>query len=904
MKLVIGQRYMSDMEPELGLGVVLALAHKRITLGFSSSERTYSTDNPPIRRIIFREGEEISLVTGDIREVNSVREEDGIYYYCCGDDDRCGDDEISEALLSDTICFTTPLERLLGGLSDSNREFLLRKQVLEMQAMISRSPARGFTGGKIELFPHQLSVTDSICSSSKRRFFLADEVGLGKTIEACLTIHRLLLTGRIERVLIVVPSALIHQWFVELYRRFSILSTIVNDDFISRFNESEENLFDFESPVIISMEELSSGGEITDAICSSSWDMLVVDEAHHLTDGSDDYETVSALSAMIPGLMLLTASPEAMEEKNFFSLLQLVDPIKYSDMDLFKEEQNRYREVATLADSLLSKNKLSEDEENFLHEVLPEMSEIDLSKLIDEEIEDLVMKLTDICGVGRAIFRNSRSVISGFPKRSVSVVHVKGDDGGEVFSKDLGLWIDQFLREHESEKCLLICKNRERMKRINRMLSKNKSRKISLFHEDMSIVQLDRSAAWFADSEGASLLISTEIGSEGRNFQYADHLILADLPEEPELLEQRIGRLDRIGRSGLVSIIVPVIAGSEQSRLADWYDRGLDAFCHTVPGAHRIGLDFIKAVLNFSGTAAKWEKLIKETKVLRNEISERVQNGRNRLLELASCNLKRAQVLTQQVADQENCQLEALMQNIFEYYGIFMDDLAQHLFHLDFDTVTDHTFPIPMMREEDGMSVTFNRKLALEREDVDFLSIDHPMVLGAFELMLGGEKGNCSVARLPDAGEEGFLVEMLFVLTAPGGTSLFPERYFPANCVRILLDDAGDDVGDVFSEQFLKDSLQESTMSLFNESGVNAEKEIKPIIAEAVEEIKALCAELIKKAANSIENEYSAEIDRISRLSNDAEEIALISFEKSELLANVKGAGYRLEAVRLITLEN
>lgn len=892
---VIGQRYMSEMEPELGLGVVIELAPKRVIFRFNEVERTYSTDHPPVKRVIFSEGDEITLLNGDSFEVTDLREEDGVVYY------RCGDQEISELMLSARINFTSPVERLLGGLADSNSEYSLRQRVLQWQSKINSSTARGFTGGKIELLPHQLSVAEKICSASKRRFFLADEVGLGKTIEACLTIHRLLLTRRIERVLIVVPSALIHQWFVELYRRFSILATIVNDDFKTRLDESDENLFEYESPVIISDEELAAGGKVTEMIYASSWDMLVVDEAHHLSDESNSYDVISGLSSMIPGLMLLTASPEAMEEKNFFSLLQLVDPIKYSDMEQFKVEQNRYREVAGIADALLSKS-ISAEQTTRLHELLPQNESIDPMKLTAGEREELVMMLTDICGVGRAIFRNSRSVISGFPKRHAAIVQVEGDCDG-VFSKELGQWMDSFLRERESEKILIICKDRGQLTAINKILSKMKSRKITLFHEEMSILQLDRSAAWFADEEGAQVLISTEIGSEGRNFQYADHLILADLPTEPELLEQRIGRLDRIGRTSDVSIFVPVVKKSAQARLADWYDRGLDAFSHTVPGAHRIGKDFIREVIEFSGNSKQWEALIKETQKLRREISERVQKGRNRLLELASCNTRRANTLVDDVHFLEYSGLDEVMSSIFEHFGIFMDDLALDLFHLDFCTVTDHSFPIPMMREEDGMSVTFNRNLALAREDVDFLSIDHPMVLGAFELLTGGEKGNCTVARLPNAGEEGVLVELIYVLAAPGGTALFPERFFPGMTIRLLLDDAGDDVDDLFTEEFLQKSLKEGSLELLKEQDIHLDEIVKPILREQSNSMKKLNKREIKKALTKVKKEFTSEIERIRTLSNDSEEIDLLSSEMNALMENIKEAAPRLEAVRIISLE-
>src|SRR6185436_9202435 len=108
---------------------------------------------------------------------------------------------------------------------------------------------------------------------------------------------------------------------------------------------------------------------------------------------------------------------------------------------------------------------------------------------------------------------------------------------------------------------------------------------VGVFHEGMTLVQRDRSAAWFAEKNGARLLVCSEIGSEGRNFQFAHHLVLFDLPLDPGLLEQRLGRLDRIGQREEIRVHVPVIPGSHLEVMARWYHEGLDAFQEHLPGA-------------------------------------------------------------------------------------------------------------------------------------------------------------------------------------------------------------------------------------------------------------------------------------------------------------------------------
>ena len=102
------------------------------------------------------------------------------------------------------------------------------------------------------------------------------------------------------------------------------------------------------------------------------------------------------------------------------------------------------------------------------------------------------------------------------------------------------------------------------------------------------MLQRDRNAAWFAEEDGARLLICSEIGSEGRNFQFAHHLVLFDLPLNPELLEQRIGRLDRIGQQEEIHLHVPYLTRSPQEVLCRWYHEGLNAFECNLEGGNEL----------------------------------------------------------------------------------------------------------------------------------------------------------------------------------------------------------------------------------------------------------------------------------------------------------------------------
>src|SRR5699024_8691348 len=155
-------------------------------------------------------------------------------------------------------------------------------------------------------------------------------------------------------------------------------------------------------------------------------------------------------------------------------------------------------------------------------------------------------------------------------------------------------WLTQFLKQHRTEKVLIICARRETAMDLHSWLSYQQGMNVGVFHEHMDLISRDRAAAYFAvPIDGAQALICSEIGSEGRNFQFAKQLVLFDLPRNPDLLEQRIGRLDRIGQGSDIYIHVPYFTEHAQTVLFRWYHEGMQAFTRTNPA----GLQILDATL-------------------------------------------------------------------------------------------------------------------------------------------------------------------------------------------------------------------------------------------------------------------------------------------------------------------
>src|SRR5262245_30213892 len=280
-----GQRWISDSEPELGLGCIVQVTHRRVIAAFHASKekREYARNNSPLRRVRFHVGDTVRGRDEKSLTVTDVAERNGLLFY------RAGNHEISEADLSDTISFNSPQERLVAGHLDPPKVFDLRVEALQQLHRSRKSSVRGFVGGRIELIPHQLYIASEVAGRLAPRVLLADEVGLGKTIEACLILHRLLLAGRAERVLILVPETLVHQWFVELFRRFNLWFHIFDEQRCRGLErgDREANPFVDDQVVFCSITMFSRNERRVDQVTTADWDLVIVDEAHHLGWSTD-----------------------------------------------------------------------------------------------------------------------------------------------------------------------------------------------------------------------------------------------------------------------------------------------------------------------------------------------------------------------------------------------------------------------------------------------------------------------------------------------------------------------------------------------------------------------------------------------------------------------------------------
>lgn len=968
-KFVTGQRWVSDTEAELGLGIVLELENRRLTLSFPAAgeRRTYAVDDAPVSRVRYQIDEKVRHQDGTRITVTEVLEQGQLLAY--RGLTKAGEELlIPEFELDSFVQFSTPRERLFSGQIDKHAHFALRHQTLSAVHRAQQSPAYGLAGPRVQLLPHQLYIANEVAGRHAPRVLLADEVGLGKTIEAGLILHQRLISGRASRALVVVPDNLQHQWLVEMLRRFNLGFTLLNEERCQAMHgledidpgllpedeeiyidEADDNPFEAAQLVICSLDFLTDSPKRYQQALDADWDILLVDEAHHLEwsehGASPGYECIEGLSEVAEGLLLLTATPEQLGIESHFARLRLLDPHRYNDLAQFIAEEENYRPLNDLVQELLlaadsAAAELSSEQLKKLHSYLPEETIAQLQRQVGEEslkaaVDSAVDILLDRHGTGRVLFRNTRRSVSGFPERKLHsyALTVEDDDllaliaepleqqlqpevfwqvhsAGDWWLEDPRVeWLSDWLRGQRDQKVLVICANADTAQALDLYLRLRKGLASAVFHEHMNLIARDRAAAYFSDrEEGAQVLVCSEIGSEGRNFQFAQDLVLFDLPLNPDLLEQRIGRLDRIGQTGVVNIHVPFYTETAQERLLSWYHEGLNAFELTCtigyPMFNRFGVQLREALV--ASEDEPFEQLLADTKNCAKEMIEQLQAGRDRLLELNSCKPGIAAEIVEALVEQDqDPTLPEYLEQVLDCFGIEQEHHGEQsqILHPG-EHMRVPSFP---GLAEEGMTITLSRAQALTREDMEFMTWEHPLIRGAQELIAQGEFGNTAVCtvKLPALKPGTLLLEALFVLHCPAPAALQVPRFLPETVLHLLLDARGNNLSSVLGAGKLGPLLQKVPRPAAQELVRHARPQLSEMVDQAEELVQPRQAELVSEARARMQRELNAELDRLRALAEvnpnvRQSEIESLQERLETTDSHLSRAQLRLDAVRVI----
>jgi len=809
-----GQRWVSHADSSLGLGIVTQVDERRVTLHFPAveEERVYATDRAPLTRLLLKPGDQLTRLDGSTFTVLSVEHiaELAIYETVGEDDSR---QVVKEAELDAHIELNTPIERLLNNQLSKTADFDLRRITLEHSAAGEGFGLQGLLGPRTSLLSHQLYVAASIGKQSAPRVLLADEVGLGKTIEAGLILSQQLLRQRVSRVLVLTPESLTHQWLVEMQRRFHLAFSLLNEHRLEDANWEEEYT---DSPLVISPITLfSDNAQLQQIVIGLPWDMVIIDEAHHISGLRDPQSDLGAfvgqLAGRARGLLLLTATPEQAGPEAHFERLRLIDPSRFPSFDQFKREQAHFSRW----------NQVIEQIEAGLSPALPEG--IDPNSGPEEQIQQML----DRYGTGRVLYRNSRRAVSGFPQRLLNAYPLTAPDlyadAPHALHPELAhlneawleqdprvAWLQETLKTLRPEKALVICAHKETALALEHHLHFKVGVRCAAFHEGLSLIERDRAAAYFADElSGAQALICSEIGSEGRNFQFARHLVCFDLPRHPDLLEQRIGRLDRIGQGAEIHIHVPYLLGTAQEQLFLWLHNGLGAFTATCSFGHQIFNEFESTLSAVMRGEKGPQSLINATRDRREQLTLETERGRDRLLERHSHNSDTGRHIIQSLESRESAgHLYDFTERLFDRIGIDQEYLEENL-SLVRPTENLVTGQLPGLNEE-GVTATYDRSTALAREDVLFLTWEHPIIMESMAVLLGSEIGKACLGTFAHKGVPAgtFLLEALFRIECLAPRYLEAGQFLDYTPIRMLVTKDGKEVGDKLSANYLAEALQ------------------------------------------------------------------------------------------------
>lgn len=566
----------------------------------------------------------------------------------------------------------------------------------------------------------------------------------------------------------------------------------------------------------------------------------------------------------------------------------------------------------------------------------------------------LIGQLLDRHGTGRILFRNTRHAISGFPQRQLMAhpmtmpeqynkalsiaTKLSGNINAqekarkfmfpeEVFSDFEGKdttwasfdprvdWLIALLKQLKQEKVILICAHAQTAIALEQTLMNKEAIRAAVFHEGLSVFERDKAAAYFAsEDDSAQVLLCSEIGSEGRNFQFAHHLVLFDLPLNPDLLEQRIGRLDRIGQTETIKIHIPYFTDTAQSVLFDWYNNGLDAFNQTCSTGRNLFEQYSQTLFelmtadNIDGAAV--QGLIEQTQATNNALKSQLEQGRDKLLEINSSGAHTNHTVVEDIQRQErSTELPIFMIKIFDTFGIDQEDKGdQSIILRPSGHMLSPTFPY---LGDEGCTVTFDRETALAQEHIHFISWEHPMVQGAMDMVTTDDIGNTSVAvfknkALP-AGTH--FVEYIFVTESIAPSELQLGRYLPTTPVRILMDKGDNSLGDKISYEQFHNQLSPVGKKIGSQLTAALQTQVAAQVSKAHTLAEQSLQQLKTQALESMNQELNEDFERLAALAKinpsiRQEELDFIRSQQTELTNYIGKTEVKLDAIRLIVVSH
>lgn len=719
----LNDKLVHKFNPDLGPGRVVELLGRRLVVHFpkTGTKLTLAADDSALRPLLYVPGQKVRVEATGVETVVEERLEDR---YRLADGTVASGAELWPLSLPDD-----PLQRLAALENDRASAFRNRLSGLLLSRVRQARGLGSFLGGRIRIYPHQLHVAERATASDPVRWLLADEVGLGKTIEACLILSRLLRTERADRTLVVAPATLTVQWLGELYRKFHqnfvLLDKKRREDVVTDHGPGF-NPFEAHRRSVIALEDLEADPRLVKQAEKAGLDLLVVDEAHRLErlagdSGNAAYRAIAPLARATRHLLLLSATPLEADTNGFFTLLELARP-------------DAYRSEAEFVASL--------ERDEPLPPCTSATRRVDIGGLPPR-----VPQPVDL-------------------DRPLPPAGLAGDDDPRV----------DWLVEHatalsrggpDEGKTLVFCHDRDTLNALKARLETATRRRVAVFHEELTVDRRDLEVAEFRRPEGPALLISTECGGEGRNFEFCRRLVLFDLPPDPAQVEQRIGRLDRINRTLPVEIVYFGPASGFGAELVALYE-AIGLFREPLGGLER-SLSHVEQAIHKAMKKARTGAPLPVAEIAAEvrEASGARQKAVYHHLHADGFRAEKTEGILTRIPESLDADTEAFTLGACDLFGFERRArTGKRSWYVEFgsDAIVEH---LPGVTGGTRWLGTFDREEAVDREELEFFASGHPLVEGVFQEMEDGPRGRVALVKLEKSGVSG--EGLLFLRTSPDG---------------------------------------------------------------------------------------------------------------------------------------
>lgn len=542
----------------------------------------------------------------------------------------------------------------------------------KIKSEVSEGTLSKLSSGIIPL-PHQLHVLNRAVSNNNIRYILADEVGLGKTIEAGLIIKELKARGLISRILVVCPTGLVTQWNLEMQEKFGEKFHIIlpeeyntirkitdHDDVYGQFDQvisPMDSIKPLEKRTGWSEDQIEKyNEERIYSIINSGWDLIIIDEAHRVAGSTGEvarYKLGNLLAAASPYLLLLTATPHNGKTEPFLRLIRLVDEKAFPNMKAVVKEQVAPYVIRTEKREAIDNNgeplfkkrnthivELHWDQRHSMQRKLYEMVSEYVAKNYNKAMRNRGknMWIVFLLIMMQRLVTSSTTAVRQSLQKRIQILEAQAfrfesmteaefaeldmeeslDDAITAFSLDIKEEIKELNQivnvAQQAEYQYLDVKIEPLLEIVETLFGEDRNRKLIIFTEFVATQQYlskllirrgystsllngslaieERNAVLAEFRDKKNILISTDAGGEGLNLQFSNCIINYDLPWNPMKIEQRIGRVDRIGQQRDVEVYNFILADTVESRVKDVLEEKLSVILK------EIGIDKYADVLD------------------------------------------------------------------------------------------------------------------------------------------------------------------------------------------------------------------------------------------------------------------------------------------------------------------